>query len=149
MPIYSAVSAQSWYSPKQALCIAITFAIIDLFINIFGLAWNGKFFTFDNLEHWFDFSHYKFTNNPIDFLAVSILRICILIGGALNVCFNPKGVEMCAKFLYVFFKFIYCYFLKFIFAFIMVIIAFSPIKLLAFYEHNDFKSTIANWILLV
>ena len=97
MPIYSAGSAQAWYSPKQALCIAITFAVIDLSINTFGLAWNGKFFTFDNLQHWFDFSHYTFTNNPIDFLAVAILRICILLGGAAGIYCNPKGgAEACA-----------------------------------------------------
>ncbi|KAL7080242.1 hypothetical protein ACQ4LE_000370 [Meloidogyne hapla] len=138
MPLYSTGSTQAWYTPKQALCIALTFAIVDLLVNIFGLAWNGKFFTFDNLQHWFDFSHYAFTNNPIDFLAVAILRICILLGGAAGVYCNPKGgAEACATLA------------NFTFALILVIVAFSPIKLLAFYEHEDLKFAVGDWILMI
>uniref|UniRef100_A0A1I8BD31 CX domain-containing protein n=1 Tax=Meloidogyne hapla TaxID=6305 RepID=A0A1I8BD31_MELHA len=123
---------------NEALCIALTFAIVDLLVNIFGLAWNGKFFTFDNLQHWFDFSHYAFTNNPIDFLAVAILRICILLGGAAGVYCNPKGgAEACATLA------------NFTFALILVIVAFSPIKLLAFYEHEDLKFAVGDWILMI
>uniref|UniRef100_A0A915MBE7 Uncharacterized protein n=1 Tax=Meloidogyne javanica TaxID=6303 RepID=A0A915MBE7_MELJA len=138
MPLYSSGNTQAWYSPKQALCIALTFAIVDLLVNIFGLAWNGKFFTFDNLQHWFDFSHYTFTNNPIDFLAVAILRICILLGGAAGVYCNPKGgAEACATLS------------NFTFALVLVIVAFSPIKLLAFYEHEDLKFAVGDWILMI
>ena len=71
--------AQSWYSPGQALLFAVVFASLDIAINVFGLAWNGRFFTFANIQHWFDFRYYSFTLNPIDFLAVAILRVCILL----------------------------------------------------------------------
>lgn len=57
-----------WYTSLQALCFAITFSVIDILINLLGLAWDGKFFTIDNIRHWFDFRYYYFTINPIDFL---------------------------------------------------------------------------------
>lgn len=60
--------AASWYTPVQALSIAIGFAVLDIVVNIFGLAWDGEFFTFDNIRHWFDFRYYSFTLNPVDFL---------------------------------------------------------------------------------
>jgi hypothetical protein len=128
----------SWYTPRQALLLSLAFACLDLIVNIFGLAWNGNFFTFSNIAYWFDFSHYNFTLNPVDFLAVAILRVCILMGGALGVYFNSKGgAEACASFS------------NLTFAFILLIVAFSPIKLLAFYEHDDLKFAVGDWILMV
>jgi hypothetical protein len=128
----------SWYTPSQALWLAVGFACLDLAINVFGLAWNGKFFTFDNIAHWFDFRFYNFTLNPVDFLVVAILRICILLGGAVGVYFNPNGgAAACASFA------------NLTFAFVLVIVAFSPIKLLAFYEHDDLKFAVGDWILMV
>uniref|UniRef100_A0A915DYG5 Uncharacterized protein n=1 Tax=Ditylenchus dipsaci TaxID=166011 RepID=A0A915DYG5_9BILA len=56
-----------------------------------GLAWDGKFFTIDNIQHWFDFRYYNFTINPVDFMAVAILRVCILLGGAVGVYSNPRA----------------------------------------------------------
>lgn len=60
--------ASSWYSPKQAVGIALGFAILDILVNILGLAWNGEYFTFDNISHWFNLKEYSFKKNPVDFL---------------------------------------------------------------------------------
>lgn len=62
------MSTSNFYTPTQALGIAISFSFIDIGANILGLAWNGRFFTFDNIAHWFDFQKYNFTINPVDFL---------------------------------------------------------------------------------
>ncbi|KAH7726669.1 ATP-binding cassette sub-family B member 9 isoform 5 [Aphelenchoides avenae] len=134
--------AASWYTPVQALSIAIAFAVLDIIVNIFGLAWDGEFFTFDNIRHWFDFRYYTFTLNPVDFLAVAILRVCILLGGAIGVYSNPKGgAEACDKFS------------NLVFAIILLIVAFSPTKLLAFYEHENQKEhirfAVGDWILMI
>lgn len=64
------IQTTTWYSPNQALFFGILFTILDISINIFGLAWNGRFFTFNNIKHWFDFRYYHFTINPIDFLVI-------------------------------------------------------------------------------
>ena len=53
--------SSSWYTPGQALAIALTLALLDLTVNVFGLAWNGNFFTFANIAHWFDFRFYNFS----------------------------------------------------------------------------------------
>ncbi|KAI3418881.1 hypothetical protein GPALN_007979 [Globodera pallida] len=130
--------SSSWYSPGQALGLACCFACLDILVNVLGLAWDGRFFTIDNIYHWFDFRYYNFTLNPVDFLAVAILRVCILLGGALGVYFNPKGgAEACAAYS------------NLTFAFVLVIVAFSPIKLLAFYEHEDMKFAVGDWILML
>jgi hypothetical protein len=63
------MSTSNFYTPTQALGIAISFSVVDVGANILGLAWNGRFFTFDNIAHWFDFQQYSFTMNPVDFLA--------------------------------------------------------------------------------
>lgn len=57
-----------WYSGAQALFVAVAFSIFDMLMNIFGLAWNGKFFTTDNIIHWLDLENYEFRKNPVDFL---------------------------------------------------------------------------------
>ena len=62
----------SWYSPHQALGIALGFAALDIFVVMMGLMWDGKFFTTDNIIHWFDFKNYDFCKNPVDFLVSSI-----------------------------------------------------------------------------
>lgn len=58
----------TWYSPTQALGIALSFACLDALLVVLGLAWDGRFFTFSNIVHWFDLHNYSFTRNPIDFL---------------------------------------------------------------------------------
>ncbi|VDM38558.1 unnamed protein product [Toxocara canis] len=80
-----------WYSGAQALFVAIGFATFDMLMNIFGLAWNGKFFTVDNIVHWFDLENYQFRKNPVDFLGVALVRVCILLGGGVGVYANPCG----------------------------------------------------------
>lgn len=60
--------AGSWYSAHQALGIAMVFALLDVFVVMMGLMWDGKFFTIDNVVHWFDFNNYDFRRNPVDFL---------------------------------------------------------------------------------
>src|SRR5688572_16924311 len=103
----------SWYTPGQALSLAVSFASLDLLVNVLGLAWNGNFFTLQSIVHWMDFAHYIFSLNPVDFLAVAILRICLLLGGALGVYFNPKGgAEACAAYA------------NLTFAFVLLIVAF-------------------------
>ncbi|KAI1703534.1 ABC transporter transmembrane region domain-containing protein [Ditylenchus destructor] len=130
-------SRSAWYSPIQALLLSIVFVFIDIIVNIFGLAWDGKFFTVDNISHWFDFRYYNFTINPVDFMVVAIVRDCVLLGGALGVYFNPRGgAEACAKFS------------NCTFAVILLIVAFSPSKLLAFYENEDLKLAVGDWILM-
>jgi len=47
------------------------------------------------------------------------------------------------------FKIYYIYPFQFTFALVLVIVAFSPIKLLAFYEHEDLKFAVGDWILMV
>lgn len=58
----------SFYTGNQALWIAVFFAGLDVAVNVFGLAWNGRYFTLDNLKHWFDLANYSFLVNPVDFL---------------------------------------------------------------------------------
>ncbi|KAI6179471.1 hypothetical protein M3Y98_00614200 [Aphelenchoides besseyi] len=130
--------AGSWYSPTQAAGIAFAFAALDLMITILGLAWNGRFFTFDNIAHWFDFAHYYFTISPIDFLGITILRVSLLLGGALGVFSNPRyAAQACSKYS------------NFCFAFVLLMIAFSPAKLLAFYEHPEARFAVGDWILMI
>ncbi|KAI6203581.1 ATP-binding cassette sub-family B member 9 [Aphelenchoides besseyi] len=135
---YNQQMAGSWYSPTQAAGIAFAFAALDLMITILGLAWNGRFFTFDNIAHWFDFAHYYFTISPIDFLGITILRVSLLLGGALGVFSNPRhAAQACSKYS------------NFCFAFVLLMIAFSPAKLLAFYEHPEARFAVGDWILMI
>lgn len=65
-----------------------------------------------------------------------------MLGGALGVYSNPKGgAEACAKFS------------NLVFAIILLIIAFSPTKLLAFYEHENHKEhirfAVGDWIIMI
>src|SRR4051812_33125580 len=80
----------NFYTPNQALVIALTFSVIDIGTNILGLAWNGEFFTFDNISYWFNFRDYKFTENPVDFL---LERVFFKLGGIqfdiLGILYNP------------------------------------------------------------
>ncbi|KAL6732530.1 hypothetical protein Aduo_003282 [Ancylostoma duodenale] len=127
----------SFYSGGQALSIALFFAGIDVVVNIFGLAWNGQYFTVGNIKHWFDLPNYKFTTNPIDFLGVALLRECVLIGGGIAAWTSPSGFsEVAAKASNV------------VFAVMLVILAFAPAKLLAFYEVDTVKLAVGDWILM-
>uniref|UniRef100_A0A1I7X1W7 Vacuolar membrane protein n=1 Tax=Heterorhabditis bacteriophora TaxID=37862 RepID=A0A1I7X1W7_HETBA len=63
----------SFYSGRQALLLAVAFSFLDVAVNMFGLAWNGKEFTIDNLRTWFDLSHYSFLVYPVDFLGVLVI----------------------------------------------------------------------------
>lgn len=59
------------------------------------------------------------------------------MGGSVGVYFNPKGgAEACARFSNI------------VFAFLLLIVAFSPAKLLAFYENDDLKLAVGDWILM-
>lgn len=63
-----------------------------------------------------------------------------MIGGAVGVYSSPRGgPEACAKFS------------NLTFAIILLIVAFSPTKLLAFYENDvtKFKFAIGDWILMI
>ncbi|KHN76663.1 ATP-binding cassette sub-family B member 9 [Toxocara canis] len=127
-----------WYSGAQALFVAIGFATFDMLMNIFGLAWNGKFFTVDNIVHWFDLENYQFRKNPVDFLGVALVRVCILLGGGVGVYANPcGGPAACDKYS------------NLVFAILLLIVAFSPSKLLAFYEDINLKFAVGDWILMI
>lgn len=68
---------------------------------------------------------------------MGILRVCILLGGGVGVYCNPRdGAEACSRFSNV------------TFGVILLIIAFSPSKLLAFYEHENLKLAVGDWILM-
>ncbi|KAE9550301.1 hypothetical protein FO519_006491 [Halicephalobus sp. NKZ332] len=130
--------AGSWYSPHQALGIALGFAALDIFVVMMGLMWNGKFFTTDNIIHWFDFKNYDFCKNPVDFLGVAILRVAVLLGGALGIYANPQhGPAVMDKYN------------NLTFAVMLIIIAFSPTKLLAFYEYDENRLVVGDWILML
>uniref|UniRef100_A0A7E4UMG2 ABC-type antigen peptide transporter n=1 Tax=Panagrellus redivivus TaxID=6233 RepID=A0A7E4UMG2_PANRE len=130
--------SSGWYSPWTAVGIATVFAMLDVFVVMMGLMWDGNFFTFDNVVHWFDLANYKFTENPVDFLLVAFLRVCLLFGGAMAVYASPNGSpEVLNKYS------------NLSFAAVLLIIAFSPTKLLAFYESDDTKLVIGDWILML
>uniref|UniRef100_A0A0N5AY89 ABC-type antigen peptide transporter n=1 Tax=Syphacia muris TaxID=451379 RepID=A0A0N5AY89_9BILA len=134
----SKAMASTWYSSSQALFIAVAFGFLDTVMNIFGLAWNGESFTFTNIQRWFDLSNYHFKQNPVDFLAVAVIRLCILVGGGVGVFLNPNGGPVaCAAISNV------------VFAVILIIVAFSPTKLLAFYEDENLRLAIGDWILMI
>ncbi|CAJ0961341.1 unnamed protein product, partial [Mesorhabditis belari] len=127
-----------FYSGRQALVICLIFVLLDFTVNWFGLMWNGKYFTIDNIYHWFNLHDYKFTVNPVDFLAVAFLRDCILLGGAVGVWTVPQGgSQAAAKFSNV------------VFAMMLLILAFSPSKLLAFYEDESLKLAVGDWVLMI
>lgn len=72
------------------------------------------------------------------FKGVCILRICLLLGGALGVFSNSRNAaEACSRYS------------NLCFAFVLLMIAFSPAKLLAFYEHPKNKFAVGDWILMV
>nr|CDJ82259.1 unnamed protein product [Haemonchus contortus] len=128
----------SFYTGGQALSFAVFFAGLDVGVNMFGLAWNGQYFTVDNIKHWFDLPNYKFTTNPVDFLAVALLRDCVLIGGGLAAWTSPSGFSEVAKKAS-----------NIVFAVMLVILAFAPSKLLAFYEDDNLKLAVGDWILMI
>ncbi|ETN76645.1 antigen peptide transporter 2 [Necator americanus] len=97
-----------------------------------------QYFTIDNIKHWFDLPNYKFTTNPIDFLGVALLRDCVLLGGAIAAWTSPSGFsEVAAKAS------------NAVFAIMLVILAFAPAKLLAFYEIDTVKLAVGDWILMI
>ncbi|CAJ0573227.1 unnamed protein product, partial [Mesorhabditis spiculigera] len=127
-----------FYTGNQALTICFIFAVLDVAVNWFGLMWNGSHFTIDNIYHWFDLKDYKFTVNPVDFLAVAFLRDCILLGGAIGVWTAPGGGSQAAS---------KCS--NVVFAMMLLILAFSPSKLLAFYEDDNLKLAVGDWVLMI
>ena len=60
--------SDSFYTATQAAGIAFAFALLDVAMTLLGLAWNGRYFTLDNIRYWFQLDRYSFTVNPIDFL---------------------------------------------------------------------------------
>ncbi|PAV67723.1 hypothetical protein WR25_04234 [Diploscapter pachys] len=128
----------SFYTGSQALFCAASFTVIDLAVNVFGLAWNGKYFTFDNIKHWFDLANYNFLMNPVDFLAVALFRDAILMGGGIAAWSSPNGFSEAAK-----------KFSNIIFALMLIILAFAPSKLLAFYEDPKVILAVGDWILML
>ncbi|CAI4225841.1 unnamed protein product [Auanema sp. JU1783] len=128
----------AFYSGGHALYIAVFFSVIDITVNIFGLAWNGKEFTVDNIKHWFDLANYSFLVNPVDFLGVAMLRDCILLGGGIAAWTSPNGfAQAAAKSSNV------------VFGIMLVMLAFAPSKLLAFYEDDNLKLAVGDWILMI
>ncbi|WKX88018.1 hypothetical protein Q1695_007992 [Nippostrongylus brasiliensis] len=129
----------SFYSGGQALGIAVFFAGLDVAVNMFGLAWNGQYFTTDNIKHWFDLSNYKFTTNPIDFLVnFSRKSNCVLIGGGIAAWTSPSGFSEVAKKAS-----------DIVFAVMLIVLAFAPSKLLAFYEDEQLRLAVGDWILMI
>ncbi|CAB3406987.1 unnamed protein product [Caenorhabditis bovis] len=128
----------SLYTGGQALFICVAFIVIDLAVNMLGLAWNGKYFTIDNIAHWFDLKAYDFRKNPVDFLAVALIRDSILLGGAVSAWASPSGFGQVAE---------KCK--NIVFAVILIIVAFAPSKLLAFYEDDNIQLAVGDWILMI
>ncbi len=66
------------------------------------------------------------------------MRVCILIGGAVGVYADPEGAsQACAKIS------------NLILAVVLIILAFAPTKLLAFYEHDELQLAVGDWILMI
>ncbi|EFP02911.1 hypothetical protein GCK72_001996 [Caenorhabditis remanei] len=128
----------SLYTGGQALFICLAFIGLDLLVNIFGLAWNGKYFTFANIAHWFDLENYSFLKNPVDFLAVALIRDSILLGGAVSAWASPSGFSQVAENVK-----------NVVFAAMLLIVAFAPSKLLAFYEDDNIRLAVGDWILMI
>ncbi|KAF8366443.1 haf-9 [Pristionchus pacificus] len=139
-----------WYTGGQALSLAIFFSGIDFAVNMFGLAWNGKEFSMDNLRHWFELSKYDFFSFPTDFLLMALIRSVILIGGGFALWLSPNGTSAAANKL-----------TNVVFAFMLIILAFAPSKLLAFYEdpkidkcfadrkEEKVQFAVGDWILMI
>ncbi|GMS98706.1 hypothetical protein PENTCL1PPCAC_20881 [Pristionchus entomophagus] len=127
-----------WYTGGQALSLALFFSGIDFAVNMFGLAWNGKEFTMDNLKHWFELSKYDFFEFPTDFLLMALIRSCVLIGGGFALWLSPNGTSAVANKL-----------TNVVFAVMLIILAFAPSKLLAFYEDPDVEFAVGDWILMI
>uniref|UniRef100_A0A0N4Z1N5 ABC-type antigen peptide transporter n=1 Tax=Parastrongyloides trichosuri TaxID=131310 RepID=A0A0N4Z1N5_PARTI len=126
-----------FYSPKQAFVVTIVFSLIDTFINLLGLTWNGKFFSISNLEHWFTWANYHFTKNPVDFFFIGLIRTFLLLIGSCYLYYNSRsGAVTCSKWS------------NPVFAFLLLLIAFSPSKMLAFYENKNPQLVIGDWILM-
>lgn len=65
------------------------------------------------------------------------MRVSLLLGGALGVFANPvSGAQACDKFS------------NLTFAVVLLMVAFSPAKLLAFYEHTS-PLAVGDWILMI
>uniref|UniRef100_A0A914UJ06 Uncharacterized protein n=1 Tax=Plectus sambesii TaxID=2011161 RepID=A0A914UJ06_9BILA len=133
------------YTGRAALLIAIFFCFLDITITIFGLAWDGKDFTFDNIGHWWNdfFSpNYDFRTNPIDFLILALIRTTVLLIGGLAVWCNPTTVPGRIQTLS-----------NVHFALMLLIVAFSPTKLLAFAEIDSTtlvnRLAVGDWILMI
>ncbi|ULU13282.1 hypothetical protein L3Y34_016052 [Caenorhabditis briggsae] len=128
----------SLYTGGQALFICLAFIGLDVLVNVFGLAWNGKYFTFANIAHWFDLANYSFLKNPVDFLAVALIRDSILLGGAVSAWASPSGFSQVAENVK-----------NVVFAAMLLIVAFAPSKLLAFYEDDNIRLAVGDWILMI
>nr|pir hypothetical protein ZK484.2 - Caenorhabditis elegans [Caenorhabditis elegans] len=126
--------SSSLYTGGQALFICLAFIGLDLLVNVFGLAWNGKYFTFDNIAHWFDLANYSFLKNP----AVALIRDSILLGGAVSAWASPSGFSQVAENVK-----------NVVFAMMLLIVAFAPSKLLAFYEDDNIRLAVGDWILMI
>ncbi|KAK6048817.1 hypothetical protein COOONC_13678 [Cooperia oncophora] len=70
--------------------------------------------------------------------AVAFLRDCVLIGGGLAAWTSPSGFSEVAKKAS-----------NFVFAAMLVILAFAPSKLLAFYEDDNLRLAVGDWILMI
>ncbi|CAD6196304.1 unnamed protein product [Caenorhabditis auriculariae] len=135
---YIPIPMASLYTGTQALIVSLGFAVLDGIVNMFGLAWNGKRFSTENIEHWFELSDYSFLKNPVDFLVVALIRDSVLIGGAIAAWASPSGfADVAAKMANV------------VFGAMLVIVAFAPLKLLAFYEDDAVRLAVGDWILML
>ncbi|CAI5438864.1 unnamed protein product [Caenorhabditis angaria] len=74
----------------------------------------------------------------IDFLAVAFIRDAILLGGAVAAWASPSGFSQVAESVK-----------NVVFAIMLLIVAFAPSKLLAFYEDDNIKLAVGDWILMI
>ena len=67
-----------------------------------------------------------------------MLRVCMLLGGAVAIYADPEAApKACAKIS------------TLILSLVLLILAFAPTKLLAFYEHDDLRFAVGDWILMI
>lgn len=62
------LTPRSDYSPRQAYVFSLIFILIDFFVILFGLAWNGDSLNIHNISKCFIFNLISFNSTTIDFL---------------------------------------------------------------------------------
>ncbi|KAI1704478.1 ABC transporter transmembrane region domain-containing protein [Ditylenchus destructor] len=123
---------------SEALGLIVAYCIIDTLMTLFGLAWNSNI-SMENIKRALVLHSYNFKSSALEFLIICFLRDFALLTVAISVYFNPhRGPKLCKQFANV------------TFAVIMAMAAFSPAKLLGFYENGEsFHWPVGHWILVV